>query len=48
MDSLTQHLYKHKKLTNQYVCKCGVTFPFQSQLRIHRAKTHQEIEHFMH
>lgn len=36
--SLMQHLYKHNKLINQYVCKCGATFPFQSQLRIHELK----------
>ena len=34
-----QHLYKHKNLKNRYVCKCGVTFPFGSQLKIHKLNT---------
>ena len=35
---LMQHLYKHKILKNKYVCKCGATFPFCSQLKIHKLK----------
>ena len=36
--SFMQHLYKHKNLKNRYVCKCGATFPFRSQLKIHKLK----------
>ena len=36
--SLMQHLYKHYKLKNRYVCKCGATFLFWSQLKIPKLK----------
>ena len=35
--SLTQHLYLHKRKDNRFLCKrCGRTFPFRSQLLIHK------------
>ena len=37
--SLNQHLYTHKKDIKGYLCKtCGNTYPFHSQLLIHRIK----------
>ena len=37
--SLKQHLYTHKKDIKGYLCKtCGNTYPFHSQLLIHRIK----------
>ena len=36
--SLMQPLYKHDKLKNRYICKCGATFPFRSQIKIHKLK----------
>ena len=37
--SLTQHLYLHKKRDNRFLCRrCGRTFPFRSQLLIHKIR----------
>ena len=37
--SLKQHLYKHAKVTKNYVCKsCGISYPFHSQLQLHKLK----------
>ena len=42
--SLTQHLYVHNKKDNGYLCKkCGRTFPFRSQLLIHKTRHTRKI-----
>ena len=42
--SLKQHLYKHKGMEHQFDCKkFGLSFPFFSQLYIHRLKHTQKL-----